>query len=251
LSKIKKIAPDIILNAAAYNAVDKCEEDPQELKLAQSINGQAPGYLAEIALLVNAILVHYSSDYIFRGERKKGYTETDKPDPVSQYGQTKLMGETEILKLVNSGLKYYIIRASKLFGPKNVETSYGASQSKPSFFEIMLNLSKTKHELKIVNEEESCFTYTPDLAKATEKLINDKKDFGIYHITNSNSCTWYEAALELFKISKIKINTIPVSAQEFPRPAKRPKYSILLNTKLNPLRSYKEALEEYLELHKI
>ena len=94
----------------------------------------------------------------------------------------------------------------------------------------------------------SCFTYTPDLAKATLKLINAKKNFGIYHITNNGPCSWYEAAIELFKIIKINAKITPVTSSKFPRPAKRPKCSILLNTKLKLLRSYKEALKEYLLL---
>ncbi len=238
--KIKSVKPDIIVNSAAYNAVDKCEEDENEFESAKKINGEAPGILARAALENDALLVHYSSDYVFGGENKNGYGEDDEPNPISRYGETKLMGEREVLKHKNRGLKYYIIRTSKLFGPRAASKA-----SKPSFFDIMLKLAESKKELDAVDEELSCFTYTPDLAKATKKLIEGKKPYGIYHIANSGPCTWYEAAKELFKLAGVDVKVNPVSADKFPRPAKRPKYSVLLNTKLDNLRNYKEALGEY------
>jgi len=244
IKKIKDLKPDIIINATAYNAVDKCEEDDSELALAKKINGDAVGYLAQVALEIDAILVHYSTDYVFSGDRKEGYSEEDSPSPISKYGKTKLMGEQAILKYKDQGLKYYLIRTSKLFGP--VETRFITSNAKDSFFDIMLKLGQEREELKVVDEEVSCFTYTLDLAKATLELIQDNKNFGIYHIVNTGACTWYEAVLELFKIANINIKVTPVTADEFPRPAKRPKYSVLLNTKLKQLRSYKDALREYL-----
>lgn len=239
IKKVKEIRPEIIINAAAYNAVDKCETDEKEFELAKKINGEAPGYLAEVALKANAVLFYYSSDYVFNGEKKDGYKEDDKPNPISKYGETKLMGERAIM---NSGAsKYYIIRTSKLFGPK------GESKvAKDSFFDIMLKLTKEKKKIDVVDGEESCFTYTPDLAKATKELFDEKKNYGIYHIANSGHCTWYEAAKELFKIAGVNIKVNPVSSDKFPRPAKRPKYSVLLNTKLKPMRDWREALREYL-----
>lgn len=261
--KIKILNPDVIINAAAYNAVDKCEEDEKEFKLAKKINGKAPGYLASIAKEIGATLVHYSTDYVFGAEMPSipepegctgscgscglhtgfepeiGYAEDDKPAPVNKYGESKLLGEELIKK---NGEKYYIIRLSKLFGkPANIE---GA---KKSFFEIMLENGKKNKVVKAVDEEISCFTYAPDLAQKTKEIIEAKKDFGIYHITNGESCTWYEATEELYMqtgLEKVKIE--PVSADEFPRAAKRPYFSVLLNKKLNPLRSYKDALAEYL-----
>ena len=151
------------------------------------------------------------------------------------------MGENEILKYRDQGLKYYKIRTSKLFGPQ------GTSEvSKPSFFDIMLKLSKERSELDVVDEEVSCFTYTPDLARTTRDLVDDRKEYGIYHVVNSGPCTWHEAAKELFNIAEIDIIVNAVSSDKFPRPAKRPKHSILLNTKLDPLRDWREALKEYL-----
>lgn len=270
--KIKALKPKIILNAAAYNAVDKCEEDEAEFELAKKINGEAPGYLAYAAKEIGAVLVQYSTDYVFGAEMPNipepegctgscgscglhagfepeiGYTEEDKPAPVNRYGESKLMGEEEVKKF---GEKFYIIRLSKLFGKPS--TSIGA---KKSFFEVMLEAGKKAlaegTAVKAVDEETSCFTYAPDLAKKTKEIIESKKDFGIYHVINGESCTWYDAVEELYLqagLENVKIE--PVDGGEFPRPAKRPYFSVLLNKKLNPLRSYKDALHEYLEEQKV
>ena len=260
--KIKVVMPQIIINAAAYNAVDKCEENKKELTLAKKINGLAPGYLAKTAKKIGAILIHYSTDYIFDGNPdipeptgcthscsscglhkdfvpQIGFVEDANPNPISNYGQSKLIGEKELAKNIK---KYYLIRTSKLFGkPAQVD---GA---KKSFFDLMLELGEKNKEIRAVDEEISCFTYAPDLAKKTKEIIESKKPFGIYHIVNSGPCTWYEATLELYRQAKIKATVTPVASTEFPRPAKRPAYSVLLNTKLNPLRDWKEALREYLK----
>lgn len=249
LKKVKDVKPDIIVNTAAYNAVDKCETDEKKFDLAKKINGGAVGYLAEAALENNAVLVHYSSDYVFNGDNKNGYKEDDEPNPISKYGETKLIGERAVVGAGKQGLKYYLIRTSKLFGPQAVSKA-----SKPSFFEIMLSsvakAMEGKKEIDVVNEEVSCFTYTPDLAKATKDLVENKRHYGIYHIANIGPCTWYEAAKELFKIAGMGIKVNPVGSNKFPRPAKRPKYSVLLNTKLDNLRDYKEALREYLKIER-
>jgi len=251
--KIKDLKPDIIINTVGYNAVDKCEEDDDEYDLAKKINIDAPRYLAEVSLEVKSIFVHYSSDYVFGGNvntkeiiKKGGYSEEDEVSPVNRYGKTKAIGEKQLIQLSGKGLKWYLIRPSKLFGPK------GKSEiTKLSFFDLILNLSKEKKVLDLVDEEISCFTYTLDLAVATKKLIEDNSGYGIYHITNSEPATWYESGIEMFKILNEDIKINAVSGDKFSRPAKRPNYSVLKNTKLNPLRSWKEALEEYLLKNKI
>ena len=241
LKKISDIKPELVINAAAYNAVDKCEEDDEEYDLAKKINIDGPKFLAQACLKTGAALIHYSTDYVFDGRKKSGYLETDEPKPINHYGKSKFYGEKRILELSGSGLKWYLIRTSKLFGPKGQ-----SEMAKPSFFDIMLELSKTKKELEAVDEELSCFTYTPDLAKATKELYESDRGYGIYHLINSGRATWYEAAVELFKIADINVRVVPVSGAKLKRPAKRPKYSVLLNTKLEPLRDYREALKEYL-----
>lgn len=281
--KIGKLKPAIIINAAAYNAVDKCEKDTKEYTLAKKLNGLAPGYLANTAKNIRAIMVHYSSDYVFSGEPdfpeepagctgscghcslhkefkpEIGFSEDDEPKPVSKYGKSKLMGERAVQK---NGRKYYIIRLSKLFGKPAISDS-----AKRSFFDVMLEIGKNPpaggkeahpvksakggaeqfNGVKVVDGEMSCFTYAPDLVKKTKEIIEAKKAPGIYHVTNSEACTWYEAVCELYRQAGLKTKVLPVSSAEFPRPAKRPTISTLINTKLNPLRSYKKALKEYLK----
>jgi len=261
---ISALKPKIIINSAAYNAVDKCE-NLKEYKIAKKINGSAPGYLAKIAKKIGATFTHYSSDYVFDGQPQInfepigctgscagcdlhqnfvpqiGFDEKAKPRPISNYGRSKLLGEKEVAKNTK---KYYIVRLSKLFGkPAKIE---GA---KKSFFDVMLEAGKKNKIVKVVDEETSCFTYAPDLAKKTKEIIESKKPFGIYHVANGDPCTWYEAVVELYRQAKIKAKIVPISSNEFSRPAKRPPYSVLLNTKLNPMRSYKDALKEYLKKH--
>lgn len=241
--KINEIKPAIIINAAAYNNVDKCEDSDAEYELAKKVNIDGPKFIARACLKIGAIFIHYSTDYVFSGDEKQGYNELSEPKPINRYGKTKFHGEKRILELNGQGLKYYLIRTSKLFGPKA-----DSPAAKPSFFDMMLEISKNKKQFEVVDEEVSCFTYTPDLAQATRNLLTSNAGFGIYHLTNSDACTWYQAAVELFKLTGDKIKIIPVSANKFPRPAKRPKYSVLLNTKFEPLRSWQKALAEYLKL---
>ena len=238
--KIRQEKPYAVINAVAYNAVDKCEESEEEYQKALKLNKDAVRNLADICNELDCVLVHYSTDYVFSGdENNQEFKEDSTPNPLNNYGKSKYLGEKEILK--TEGLKYYLIRTSKLFGPK------GQSELvKPSFFDIMIKLSKEKDKLEVVNEEKSFFTYTVDLAKKTRELLENDKKYGIYHITNSDAVTWYEAALEMFKILDNDIQIDAVSGDKFPRPAKRPLYSILINTKIEPLRSYSEALKEYL-----
>lgn len=247
--RVTELKPDIIINAAAYNAVDKCEE-PEGFEEAKKVNGLAVGYLAKTAKDISAIIVHYSTDYVFDGTKKEGYQEDDEPRPINKYAETKVLGEQELPKNTD---KFYLIRTSRLFGlpasshQRRGSPSGAAGQGKKSFFEIMLKLAKKRERIEGVDNEISCFTYTPDLAQATKDLIEKKLDFGIYHVVNSEPCSWYEALLELLRQAGLRIRVDAVPASKFPRPAKRPKFSILLNTKLPPVRSYKEALREFLD----
>ena len=260
IKKVSELKPSIIVNAAAYNAVDKCEESEAEYDLAKRINIDGPKFLAEACLSIGSTLIHYSTDYVFNGEKKSGYEENDEPKPINRYGKSKFHGEKRVLELSGRGLKWYLIRTSKLFGPKSL-----CDACKPSFFELMLKRSENmgkiinnktasggvvtpgaEQAIEVVNDEVSCFTYTPDLAQATKNLVQSDKGYGIYHLTNSGACTWYQAAVELFEAAKINLKVIPISSEKLARPAKRPKYSILLNTKLTPLRDYRDALREHL-----
>lgn len=240
---IWELAPEVIINAVAYNAVDKCETDQAELEKAYQLNRQVVAGLAQLALDLGAIFIHYSTDYVFDGQESRGYREADSPNPVNKYGQSKRAGEQEILKF-GPRLKFYLIRTSKLFGPRGQ-----SPHCKQSFFDLMLALAEQQAELTVVDEEVSCFTYTKDLARATRWLLDNQLEFGIYHLTNYGVATWYQAAKELFDISKKIVKVKAVSGKDFPRPAPRPKYSVLLNTKTKPLRSWQEALKDYLRNH--
>ncbi len=245
---VEKQSPEIIINAAAYNAVDKAEE-AEEFKIAKVLNGLAPGYLGQIAKDLGAVFIHYSTDYVFDGQNEAGYNENAEPSPISNYGFSKLKGEQEIQ---NIGGNYIIIRSQRLFGKPGL-----CENAKKSFFETMLALATTKKELEIVDEEIGNFTYAPDLAERTKYILENvtpsqslkrEKGVGIYHVTNEGfPVTWFGAAQILIELANIKeIKIIPVPADKFPRPAPRPKFSVLLNSKLPKLRPWPEALKTFL-----
>ncbi len=240
--KILELSPRLIINTVAFNAVDLCEEK-ESFSLALRLNSELPGVLADLALKIGAVLVHYSTDYVFNGtEDKQFFLESETPNPINKYGESKFLGEIELKKREKRGLNYYLIRTSKLFGPPG--QSLGA---KPNFFEIMSFLASENKDLTVVNEELSCFTYTPDLAAATKRLWELKVPFGDYHLVNENPCTWYEALLEFFNNQKIKVNIRAVRSEDLLRAARRPKFSVLKNSKLKKLRPFNQALLDYLE----
>lgn len=234
--KISFLRPDILINAAAYNLVDQAEKEMRKVYL---INGFAVGFLAEIARKLNITIVHYSSDYVFKGDKKDGYREDDIPDPQNIYGKSKFLGEQE---LKNNCSKFYLIRISRLFGKA------GSSENiKKNFVDIMIDLSKEKNELEIVAGELSSPTYAPDVARLTLEIVKNKVPFGIYHGANSGACSWYSFATEIFKIlGRDDLTIKPITSEKYLRLAVRPSYSILLNTKLPKQRSWKEALRDYL-----
>lgn len=256
--KLSEFRPSIVINAAAYNAVDACEEDDAEFAKALALNRDLPKALAEASRSEGFTLVHYSSDYVFDGTLEppeaircagaccggnchgtpEGYDEASMPNPISRYGESKLAGENAVREQAE---KYYLIRTSKIFGKPGT-----SSAAKRSFFDAMLEIGRTKESVSAVDSEKSCFTYAPDLAAATKKLLETRAAYGIYHLTNANPVTWYEGAVELYRQAGIGTPVKAVTPDEFPRPAKRPAFSVLANTKFPPLRPYEEALKEYL-----
>lgn len=229
--------PDIVINAAAYTNVDGCEENQET---AYSINGDGVRNLAMGCSKIDCPLVHISTDYVFNGKNTKPWVEDDEMGPISIYGKSKLKGEEAILEILD---KFFIIRTAWLYG------IYGGN-----FPKTMLELAKNHSEITVVYDEVGTPTYTLDLAKAISKLI-ETDYYGIYHITNSGSCSWCEFARYIFEIADKDVKVIPVTASEFARPAPRPHYSVLENRKwidngFEPLRSYKDAIKEYIELIK-
>lgn len=234
--RIKELSPQIIINAAAYTDVDGCEIN---YSLAENVNGKAVGYLAKIADKIGAIFIHYSTDYVFNGEKKGGYVENDGPkNPINFYGKSKLLGEN-LLK--ENCKKYYLIRTSWLFG-----------MGGKNFVDTILKLGREKDELYIVDDQHGKPTYTLDLAKKTKELIFGKNPFGIYHITNEIETTWYDFSLKIFEIfkslnsQKILGKIFPCDSSKYQRPAKRPQWSVLINTKISPCRNWTEAVGEYI-----
>lgn len=236
--KINQIKPNLVINAAAYNNVDLVEQKEEEFTKAKMVNGQAVGYLAGACLENNSTLIHYSSDYVFKGDNKEGYAENAAVNPISKYGESKALGE---LLLQKSGANFYLIRLSRLFG--------SAGGGKKSFVDTMIGLvvDQDRKEFKLVNEEYSCPTYSKDLIDFTRTLWEENQPFGIYHGANTGACTWYDFGLEIFKQKQLEVNCIPVASDEFPRPAKRPAFSELINTKMPKQRHWKDALADYLK----
>ncbi len=236
--KIVALAPQVIINATGYNALDKAESDVQAKEVCFAINSEAPKRLAEIAKKLDAVFVNYSSDYVFRGDKEEGYAEDDLPNPINVYGESKYLGEKNVQSV---GGKFYIIRPSRIFGKPGI-----SEMSKRSFVDIMVS-KKNETEVRVVNEEKGSPTYAPDLANFTRALIEEEKPFGIYHGSNSGACTWYEWATEIFKIIGASPKLIPIPSSEYPRPTKLPQFSELLNTKMSLQRPWQEALKEYLK----
>jgi len=235
--EIKKINPDVIINSAAYNAVDDCETN---FPIAQAVNAAGPGNLAEAAQKSGAVLIQYSTDYVFPGIKKMGYKESDKPDPISAYGLSKYLGEEQVRQKCD---KYYLIRTSRLFG-----LPASSKDAKKSFVDVMLKLADEKDKLDIVNEELSNPTYTPDLALQASLILNEKYPYGLYHAINKGACTWFDFATKIFQLAGKSVKINPVSGNKFPRPAKRPAFSCLKNTKLPDMRTWQKALEDYLKI---
>ena len=234
---IKENNPDIVINSAAYTDVDGCETNQD---LAYAVNGYGVENLALACRQIDCPLVHVSTDYVFDGTARDPIPEDGEIGPISVYGKSKLMGEQAIQEILD---KYFIVRTAWLYGING-----------KNFPKTMLELAENHPEITVVYDEVGTPTYTPDLAYGISELI-ETDFYGIYHLTNSGSCSWCEFARYIFEIADRDVNVVPVTASEFSRPAPRPSYSVLMNKKwiengFEPLRDYKEAISEYIELIK-
>lgn len=232
---IKKTNPDIVINSAAYTDVDGCESNQE---IAYDVNGKAVENLAIACKDIDCPLVHISTDYVFNGKNNRSWEEEDETGPISIYGKSKLQGEEAIKKNLK---KYFIIRTAWLYGLNG-----------SNFPKTMLELAKNHDEINVVYDEVGSPTFSHDLAVAISKLIKTEY-YGVYHITNSGSCSWCEFAKYIFEIAGVDVKVIPVTAKKFARAASRPNYSVLNNKNwikkgFNPLRTYKEAVAEYINL---
>lgn len=233
MNYIKKINPDVIYHCAAYTAVDKAEDEGKEL--AEKINVEGTRNVALAAKEVNAVMVYISTDYVFDGLLKDGeYTIDAQTNPQNEYGRTKLLGEQAVQEILE---KYYIIRTSWVFG------QYGHN-----FVFTMQKLAKNRDTLTIVNDQFGRPTWTRTLAEFMDFVIEKKAPYGIYHLSNDDSCSWYEFAKEILKDND-NVVILPVASEEFPQKAKRPQYSIMDLSKVKELDfhipTWKEALKNF------
>lgn len=234
-----KYLPDIVINTAAYHQVDNCED--HELP-AFAVNTFGVKYLAEACRDNRAALVHLSTDYVFDGEKKTPYVETDAPNPQSIYAISKYAGEQCVKYILP---EHFIIRSTGLYGVAGCLGKGGTN-----FVEGMVKKAATQPELKVVNDEVLSPTYTLDLANNIYALIKTKH-YGLYHLVNHGGCSWYDFTVKIFALLGNKIPVKPIKAQEFPTKAKRPHYSIMQNAALakiglDQMRPWEEALKAYL-----
>jgi dTDP-4-dehydrorhamnose reductase len=227
--------PDLVINAAALTDVDYCENNEEE---ALRVNGEGPGNLAAAAALSGIPIVHYSTDYVFDGCKQQPYREEDRPNPQSAYGRSKLRGE----ELVRArGENHLILRISWLFGPGG-----------KNFVRTIVKAAGETGFLKIVHDQRGSPSFSRDIAAQTV-LLTTRGCRGLYHVTNSGSCSWYELTLEALRWSGPPgVKVIAISTAQFPRPAPRPANSVLANARFERegiplLRDWREAVQEYVQ----
>jgi dTDP-4-dehydrorhamnose reductase len=243
---VRRSAPDVILNAAAYTAVDRAES---EMPLAHAINALAPRVLAEEAAERNALLVHYSTDYVFDGRKQEPWTENDPPAPLSVYGASKLAGEQAVQ---NSRACYLIFRTSWVYGP------HGSN-----FLLTMLRLARERDRLSIVDDQVGAPTTSIELARATHAIVtgvlagrfgSPQHWSGLYHMTCAGSVSWFGFAQAIFARASARLGVkapelVPIGTKDYPTPAARPRNSVLSNAKLHArfglqLPPWQSALDE-------
>lgn len=226
--------PDAIIHCAAYTNVDGAETDREG---AYQVNALGAKYLAQSAASIGAKMVYVSTDYVFNGSATEPY-EVDHPtNPLGVYGETKLEGEKFVQEILD---KHFIVRTAWVFGING-----------NNFVKTMLKLGSERDEIGVVHDQIGSPTYTVDLAKFLVELIETNK-YGIYHAANEGVCSWFEFAKEIFKQSNMEVKVNPLTSEQFPRPAARPKYSVMSKKKITEegftsLRDWKEALQEYLK----
>lgn len=228
--KLHSVQPHVIVNAAAYTAVDKAEKEPD---LALAVNGTAPAILAEEAKKLGAALVHYSTDYVFDGEKQEPYTEKDSPNPLGVYGRTKLAGDEAIL---STGLPHFIFRTSWVYGLKG-----------NNFLLTIRRLAKERNELKIVDDQTGSPTWCRTIAQTTANVLSQvlpqdspgdlsrfEQASGLYNLVCSGQTSWFGFARAILEESSLSQDTklTPIPTSEYPTPAKRPKNSTLSTEKL-------------------
>jgi dTDP-4-dehydrorhamnose reductase len=236
LEHTRELRPEVIINAAALTQVDYCEFHPEE---AFRINADGAGNLAKAAASIGIPIVHYSTDYVFDGLKGEPYEEEDQINPASVYGKSKLRGE-ELIR--DHCPDHLILRTSWLFG------LHGSN-----FIATIMRVARAEKRLRVVNDQFGSPTYTKDLSAYTARLL-EARCRGTYHLTNSDSCSWYELAARCVEWAGLaEVSVTPVATCEFPRPAPRPPNSVLANARLlregfPMMRPWQQAAEEFVGL---
>ena len=236
---LQSLAPDVVINTAAFHRVDECEDRPEE---ALIVNAVAVRNLALICRERNAVLVHFSTDYVFDGRKRTPYVEEDEPAPLNVYGVSKLAGEYFVRSLCR---KYFLIRTCGLYG------SAGCREKGMNFVELMIHLEKSGRPLRVVDDQWVTPTSTEELAGRILELLGTER-YGLYHMTNEGQCTWYEFAREIFSLVGRAANLSPIDSQAYGAKARRPAYSVLENQRAKALgitdfSPWREALKNYLK----
>lgn len=238
---IREVQPGLIVNPAAYTAVDKAESEPE---LAFRVNAEAPGVMAEEAKKLGAALVHYSTDYVFPGDDPAARVESDATAPINVYGASKLAGERAIAA---SGVPHLIFRTSWVYGMRG-----------KNFLLTMLKLARERDELRIVADQHGAPTWSRTIADTTALVLANslarkdgddwwRQNSGIYHLSSQGRTTWFEFTQAITELARIECRLVPITSAEYPVPAKRPHYSVLSSQKLIEhfcqLPDWKSALE--------
>ncbi len=235
---VDRLRPDSIINTAAFHRVDDCEDQAER---AFAVNAGGVANLARAAQRIGAVLVHFSTNYVFDGAKRSPYVETDPPAPLSVYGMSKLAGERAVEQYCE---KYFLVRTCGLYGVAGRSTRMG------NFVERMLRLADERKPIRVVNDQIVNPTSTRDLAEKLVRLM-PAKHFGLYHMTNTGECSWYDFARGIFRQAGLSPDLSPASSQAFGAKARRPAYSVLDNYALRAagfadFRPWQEALAEYL-----
>jgi dTDP-4-dehydrorhamnose reductase len=233
INDMHRVGPNVVFHLAAWTDVDGCEKEPAR---AASINFQGTWAVALGTAELRCRMVYVSTDYVFDGKAKRPYDETDKPNPISVYGRSKLMGEKAVMR---SCAKFAIVRTSGLYGPHG-----------RNFVDTIRKLCREKDRVEVVTDQTSSPTYAPDLCEPLLEIAGLDKS-GVYHVTNSGACSWYELALRVKELTGVGCEIVPITAEKLGRPAPRPAFSVLDNRNYKrkfgkELRPWQEALAEYL-----
>jgi dTDP-4-dehydrorhamnose reductase len=237
-SRLADLSPEIIINTAAYHRVDECEDYPDK---AFALNAVAVRELALICRELDSALVHFSTDYVFSGEKGKPYVEEDEPNPLNAYAVSKLAGEYFVRHLLE---RYYLVRTCGLYG---VAGCWGKGNN---FVDTMIDLGRQGLNIRVVSDQWVTPTSSSELAQRIRELIQTGQ-YGLYHLSNEGACTWFEFAETIFSLTSVQAHLEPVDSAAYGAKARRPAYSVLENKRagelgLSPFSHWKAALTTYL-----